>query len=322
MKPLIGLVAAFFLAFPASAQVVTPSLDPSEPALRPAAVGWKALSAVAGGFTDRAGERTQDQEVTFESTGSRSDALLTYAFENGGAAEVSSSMTGQSASPEGTATQPVDQSSSTTRFQLGVQGSDFFSMGLGYRVVEGEVLLGSSDGTLKAKRTHAGGALTIQLGDSFYVGGSAERVREVSDLYVENAWTEFGGGLAVLTGQPGETRFRLEYSFIASPQSVQVASEDKAESAHPGSDHHRAAIELEMSGLLFAAQGSSLTERVQTLGANSQVSQQTVTTYTKAGVVWVPKMGMSLGFYFGNKTKTQLYEETLSDFEVKLGYLF
>ncbi|MDT8446143.1 MAG: hypothetical protein RRB13_04530 [bacterium] len=313
---------ALFWTGAAPAQVITPSLDPSVASMGPAATGWKTEDVVALAYTDRTGKREQSGVQQYEFTGSQSDVMLALTME-GAAFELASSNQSTGTKPEGVYDQPVPISNKTAQANLAIQGNDFFSMGLGYRTEEKERWLSQSYPHDRTKLTYAGGALSVRLGESFYVGGGASRVREASDLYVDNNWVESQIGLAMLFGQPGDTRFRFEASLTQTPKALQNAAADRAPAAHPGSDLQRGALELEFSGLLFSFQGDQLIERVVTVdAATGQTSSQTESVSSRAGVLWVPEMGMSLGFYFGNQQVKQLYTDSFSDFQVKLGYLF
>ena len=304
-----------------SAQVVVPALDPTQPTLSAGAAGWREGGVVAGSYSDHAGVRKVGGLEAIKYTGGRLTGLVGMQF-SGVAFELSSIGDRPNAKPGSGFEHPVTLKHDHQRAAFSVMGSDFVNLGLRSESESRVQWLSATAAQAKTQWSKTAGDLSVKLGESFFIGGGYGKVKEKSDLTVENNWTETLVGMGLRFGAPGGSRFRLEVGSINSAKAVQSAYLTKTEAIHPAVDTQLASLELDLSGLLFSASSVVENENVTLIDPVSGQTSGVTRNSSRGGVLWVPKEGMVLGFAFGNEKVTQLYTESFSDFEVKLGYLF
>jgi len=306
----------------ASAQFLVPTLDPTVPTLTAAATGWRTHHVMAASYSDRTGQRKISGVQDFEYAGAVSRAVLGLKFDTTAMdfSGVSESLHTVPAAPY---SQPVTLKREVSRVSLAMLGSDFVSLGL-TSVAEKQTDWASIDyPVVSSKVEKTGGSLSIKMGSSFYAGGGFSRVKESSYLSVDNNWVETNFGAALKTGTPGGTQFHMEFGYFGSPSSQKEAVAGQGAAVHGQTAVQIGTIELDMGGLVFTANGKTEVVNAKIVDLLSGLSADSITTtQSSGGVLWVPQEGMVLGFSFGNKMVTQIYDDSFSDFEVKLGYIF
>jgi hypothetical protein len=173
---------------------------------------------------------------------------------------------------------------------------------------------------------------SFRLAEIFFIAAGMESVIEngtfkneeatslgsitVDGDYVENTWTNTMYGVAFLTGDPGETQFRAEYSMISSPESEKDAEGSKFKASHPQTTTTFATVEAKFSDFLIAYQ--SETEKEAELNDKEKESVKTL-----MGLGWQPMSGLTVSLYaFENKTtQTDSSKNTEQIFNPK-GYRF
>ena len=108
--------------------------------------------------------------------------------------------------------------------------------------------------------------------------------------YVDNAWTNTIFGLGLLTGEPGDTQFRVEYSMASSPESKKEASGAKLESSRPKTTQTYMNLEAKFGDIFISAKNEKEME------AKMDEEEQTVTT-TWVGLGWQPESGITVSAY-------------------------
>jgi len=305
-----------------SAQVVVSPLDPTLEVLNAGAAGWRTTDVIATSHSDRTGQRKIKDVQKFEYAGSVAKATLGMKFDTA-AIDLSNLSETRRTVPEAPYSQPVVLGHDISRVSLSMVGGDFVSLGL-TSASEKKVSWESVDfPKVVSERKKTGGSLSIKMGSSFYGGGGFSRVKERSNLAVDNNWVETNFGAALKTGMPGGTQFHMEYGYFGSPSSRKEAVADLGAAIHGQTVTQVGVFELDLSGLVFTASGKKTVVSAQVVDALTGVSASAITSdESHGGVLWVPQDGMVLGFSFGSKRVTQIYTDTFSDFEVKLGYVF
>lgn len=177
---------------------------------------------------------------------------------------------------------------------------------------------GSIDAEQVDEYTTTGTSLTAswRLGDIFFLAGGMENVTmtgtqststttslsgssSTSADYVENSWTNTLYGVGMVTGSPGDTQFKLEYSIISSPESEKDAEGTKLASSHAQSTTSFAVAEAKFGDFLVGYQ--SITDKEAEI---NDEENETVTSF--AGVGWQPQEGLTLSLYsFDRKVTTK-----------------
>ena len=154
-----------------------------------------------------------------------------------------------------------------------------------------------------------------RFADIFYLAGGVEAVKQtgthkyienaphpltglpvktVADLdYVENSWMNTNVGIGLVTGEPDGTQFKLEYSMISSPESVEEASDGDVASLHPKTTTTFITAEVKFSNVVLGFHREvELEKELEELN-----DQETETIITHAGLSWYPLEGMTLSLY-------------------------
>lgn len=214
-----------------------------------------------------------------------------------------------------------------TRLQLSYILVDSLSLGLGYRQLGKTVkqidvitsthaaftnaggLVQSSEVTRETNETAMGITASWQIAELLYLAlgmesvtltGSSRTVQNASASsptasdtkvnYVDNAWTNMIFGVGMLTGEPGNTQFRFEYSMISSPESKKEASGLKIASVHPKTTLTYMNLEAKFGDFFVSARNEKeVEEKVDN-------REGTITT-NWMGLGWQPESGISVSVY-------------------------
>ncbi|PCI30754.1 MAG: hypothetical protein COB67_00975 [SAR324 cluster bacterium] len=294
-------------------QVVSPSLDPTQNVIMPAASGWRKIASIGVEYLEQSGVREQNQAniYDFDATGYSADIafnISNFFFE--GSVKSLSTATKQPLNNQGT----VNLESTEVRGNFVLFGDDFVSIGLGIHSTVTKDYISSTLQELDTTRTGTIGSLSIAMGDYLKVGGAVERVKEASSHKVDNNWTELTAALALNAGEVGKVQFRMEFSLTTAPESEKQATLNQLANEQPGTLTTRGDIEIMFSGLLFAYR----TRSIEFTEQNQDVKK----IRNQMGVLWVPPSGLVLGFYFTSDSIVREYEDTFTDFSVRLGHVF
>jgi hypothetical protein len=304
------------------AQVATPSLDPTQSVLMPAAAAWRETPAVGIGYYEGSGTRTLEGQQIYQFDTVGLEAALTILSGNfclDGYYEQSQTTVGIDQFYEGS----LNTGRNDARLNIALTGNDFVTIGLGGRSTESKDYLDASGDVEKTTEIRTIGSISIKTLDIFYLGLGFERVKEESSYAVGINWNNMIGGIGMRIGEPSATRLRLEYAIALSEESKNEIRGELAANTHPKTTVTIASAELMFSGLLFSFSGEEtvLDGGVQS-PQNGMVVKRSKRTRNQGGVLWIPQQGLSLGFYFINQTRRESFADEDGLFRVNVGYLF
>ena len=130
--------------------------------------------------------------------------------------------------------------------------------------------------------------------ESVNQSGTKETAAGTSD-YVANSWMTTMYGVGLMTGKPGETQFRAEYSLISEPESVKDADGTKLESVKEKTTFTFMSLEAKFSNFLLSYQ--SETESYDY--SATDLEYNSITNWM--GVGWQPQKGLSVSLFTLNK---------------------
>ncbi len=341
------LLTAFLVgfAFSADAQIATPQLDSGYHTYGGAAAGWRygntvAITAIsAEGKTEYEGEEGGDVVAGLNAVGPEDSsspipfALAAFRGETIAAELYSNLGDGIKTDVEENENSNFYQEEKELRFNLAYVISETVSIGLGYYSMNytSKSVKDSTEDSTDLTTTGTSLSASVRLADIFFVAGGMETVNQVgtydkkgsepsSGDFVENSWTNTMFGLGIVTGDPGDTQFRVEYSMINSPESEKTET-GKAPSEHPETKTTFVSAEAKFGEFLIGY--LSETEKQAEIGGKKEV--ETITT--SMGVGWVPREGLSVSLYSLNNKRTDkqdIGESTanLTGFRFFVGYNF
>jgi hypothetical protein len=334
-------LALFFLD--ASAQFALPMLDRSSKVIVPAASAWRDVNTV--GFNAIANVKG---DVVMKTSAKETD--IGDVSVSGSVPSVVGAFKGESLSLElyySTNTkknvdldfeyaanvnvkQTIDQTLGETRLGLSYLLNDTLSLGLGYRknqnVSEMDKTVtvtgfGSTTSGSKSTETETANSLSVSwvLSEIFFLTGAMESVSYLNATDGTDdttaSWSSMGYGIGLMTGSPGDTRFRLEYSLSQIPKCKD--NNDK--------------VIMEKSTIAYASLGAQFGDYFVELRNKSESSEKdeagsemaTVTTMYGGG--WMPDNGWSFSAYaFGfQKTRKESSSEMIfspSGYRIQVGF--
>ncbi|MBT3226391.1 MAG: hypothetical protein HN354_08725 [Deltaproteobacteria bacterium] len=337
----------------ASAQVATPLLDRTMKVQSSAAAGWRDKSTVGLQAFSATGKVKADSfelgEV--EIGGSIPAVLAAFKGEAIGLELFVSTDTTKKVDlnipiATGIPNQAVktEQKLPENRLNLAYVFGEALSVGLGYRLNEtkeeqtisgslilpvlGAIPLSSPVTSVDGKETETGlmVSASLKLADIFYVAGGMENVdiKKSSDIgsdSVDNAWTNTIVGLGLLVGDPGESRFRVEYAIIQSPESVKAAETGKTAHSHYKTDYNTMSLEAQFGDVLLSYISETSKYDIADSGLDlDALDDEEKVQITLFGAGWMPEEGLIVSAYMWNaKTTKSLTDGTEITFEPK-GY--
>ncbi len=325
-KDQIGLILLFtvFLILPGllSAQMVTASFDPTQPVFLPAAAGWRIDSFVGFSYSEANGSRTIDDDEVYKFDSSGVKANIGGKFSN---ISVEAYLEQQKTDVKGEylVNGWINLDRESGRLSVAMLGNDFVTVGLGGHTDSYRDYFDSSHDSETTTETNVLGSISVKAMDVIYIGGGFGRVKEQSTHTVDNNWNYAALGLGAIFGEPGETRFRFEYSWANSPEAESKRQGEEEEAIHFDTTTTRMAAELMISGLLFSFSGKEETRKLnETFSIGDEDYNDIKIMINEAGVLWVPQNGLTLGFYFGSKETDFYFKDKLSEFKVNIAYIF
>jgi len=315
------LAAAILVAKAASAQVATPSLDTTQPVSMPSAAAWRETASDGAGYFKGSGTRElENQQIyQFDTTGMEASFTLQASnfFLDGYHRQTTTNVKLEQYY-EGT----IQLGGSDSRVNLALAGNDFVTIGLGGRSLIGQVFIDATHDAEETTETRTIGAISMKTLDMLYLGLGFERVKEENSYAVGLTWNNLIGAVALRLGQPGGTRFRVEYAIEVSDEAQNEIRGGLQENIHPATVVTTASCELMFSGLLFAFKGEETRLDSRSASQNGKVVDEAKRTLTQGGVLWIPEKGLSLGFYFITLTHQESFTDNNGLFRVNVGYLF
>ncbi len=320
-KILLFLLGMLFLGVhPGFAQVVTPSMDPTQSILMPSAAGWREKPAIGIGYHEGSGTRDLQDEQIYQFDDSGMDGNLSFKAGNV-FVEMYASQKKTDVKREQYYDGRINLQTNDGRLNIALAGNDFVTIGLGVRATESidQISAVFENETTNALRTI--GSISVKTLDMFFLGLGFERVKEESSYAVDLTWNNLIGGLGLQLGQPGGTRFRVEYSLANSESEENGLEGDQEVNRHPATSITRASVELMFSGLLFSLLSEEASIEVDMI-ENSEPIDEIKAANSQGGVLWIPENGLSIGFYFLTNTVQSSYDDSKGSFKVKLAYIF
>lgn len=321
-KGLLILAALCLMATDGYSQVVTAPLDPTAPVRMSSAAGWREKSVAGVTYRESNGNRELDSVDIYKLDTAASTANLAFHFSNmaleGYIRTMNTDVTLERYYPG-----RINLKLEDTRLSIAMSGNDFVSVGLGGQTIKTEDYIDATNDAETTKQTGVHGSISMKFMDGFFLGGGFERVKQESSFTVENVWNTVTGGIAMMLGSPMGTRFRAEYSLSNSPKAETDAQGELLAAVHNKTTVTRMAAELQLKGLVFAANGHETKVLLDTpVVFDGEEYAERKSTITEAGVLWVPPAGMTLGFYFATETTSFFYEDYKTEFRVNLAYVF
>lgn len=301
-------------------QVITPSMDPTQPILMPSATGWREKPAVGISYYEGSGNRELADEQIYQFDESGLEGNLAFKLGNV-FVETFLSTEQTDVRLERFYDGQINYQLDDGRLSLALAGNDFVTIGLGVRATESKDHISAvySDETTKALRTI--GSISVKTMEMFFLGLGFERVKEESSYAVDLTWNNMVGGVGLLLGEPGSTRFRAEYSLASSSEKENGIQGNMAESRHPATTITRISAEMMFSGLLFSLSSEEAVYQVD-ITENGEIVDEIKAVDNQGGVLWIPENGLSIGFYFLTDTVQSSYDDSKGSFKVKLAYVF
>jgi len=313
---LMGICGCFLLPFIGFPQVATPSLDPSEAVLMPAASGWRESTSVSVSYKEGNGTRTLQDEQIYQFDSSGASANLAFQSDNL-FMEINLDQITTNVKLDQYQNGSINLGKEDGRLHLALIGDDFVSIGLGARSFRTRDYVDATYDSESTSRMSTIGAISVKTMDVFFLGLGFERVKEESTYEANLTWNNIVSGVAMKLGDPGGTRFRFEYDLEFSSEVEVDEQEDIQGNRHPKTSVSTASVEIMFNGLLFSAKNIATLIEVDTSLVN-----EVKKTMTQGGVLWKPEQGLSLGFYFKNYETVSFYEDDDSIFQINLGYIF
>ena len=320
-KSLILLFGMLFVGFqPGFGQVITPSMDPTQPVLMPSAAGWREKPAIGIAYQEGSGTRDLHGEQIYQFDDSGIDGNL--AFKAGNVfLELYVSQKKTDVKLEQFYDGRINLQDDDGRLNIALAGNDFVTIGLGVRSVESKDHISAVYDNETTKSIRTIGSISVKTFDMIFLGLGFERVKEESSYAVDLTWNNLIGGVGLLLGQPGNTRFRLEYSLANSDSQENGLEGDLVENRHPATTVTRMSAELMFSGLLFSLMSEEDVIQVDII-ENGEPIDEIKSVTSQGGVLWIPENGLSIGFYFLTDTVESSYDDSKGSFKVKLAYIF
>ncbi len=352
IKRLTLTMLLVFCYLSASAQIATPQLDRVMNVKSAAAAGWRDSSTV--GLQAFSVEGKSENNETENETG---DTVYGAMVETGDAS-IGGAIPAVVAALKGEAiglelyvstdkTQKnefiggseYEQKMPETRLNLAYVFGETLSIGVGYRLNEtkAEYKDASSGYVGKGDKKETGlmVSASLKLGDIFYIAGGMENVDFTlndsdndptnPDADYDSSWSNTIAGLGVLVGDPGESRFRVEYAIIQSPESE--SSPVYRNASHYKTDQSIMSLEAQFGGFLLSyINDTKKVSEAATREPTVTIDDETVISQIGAG--WAPEEGFIVSAYmvdFKKSSKsTSGYEEkaNATGYQLNLGWNF
>jgi len=336
LKKLIFSAFAMCFALSAHAQIATPRLNSSFHSYSSAAAGWRYNSNIslmgvsAEGKNKHNGTETGDAKAGMSGEGPDGDSSLpflsaavrgeTFTAElytnltNGGMLDVEMDLFGNPSFH----TFNNYHEKKVQSLNLAYMISEDTSVGFGYsntNIRSKIELIGSTyvwQELTDTTTTKLNLSASMRMGEIFFVAAGLESVSEkgkfeaynsfLGGVYTDgdvaaNSWTNTVLGLGLMSGDPDDVQFRLEYSMVSSPESVKKAGGGEIDSDHAATSISYAELEAKFGDFLVAYQNEVEVEKELN---NSEKKNVT----TMVGIGWHPMEGMMVSVYSWEKTYT------------------
>ncbi|MBU2648740.1 hypothetical protein KKI24_28795 [bacterium] len=353
LKRILFIAVALCAAYTADAQVATAPLDASMNSEAAGATGWRFNSSISLWGTVAEGKNAHNgakdtgevkaglpargpddhSSLPHMSAAYRGDAFvaeMTTFLKNGANYDATLDLnTGLVFNSYGLHSERKTQS-----LKLAYVFGESVSVGIGYtkesRRVRLDYLGTSFSQQLLDDRTDIQTSLatSIRLGDIFYIGAGLEKVEETGiygksrtdtgldkgDL-ADNSWTNTMLGIALMSGDPKNFQFRMEYAQITSPESTREGNTPNQKNTHRPTTESNGSIEVRFGGFLIGYHNMLQVE-------DKIDGYDTRTTTTMIGLGWQPLTGLMVSLYSWSNVYTS-NDDNLGEIAAKpKGYTF
>ena len=217
MKNLLILLSIFVVGSinAVFAQVVTPSLDPTNPVEIAAAASWRFGSSVGGGGKWGT-QKSDDEQVDSNTLSNLSDIASVHSsylfayqptsvtFEVSGIVNESEYQWDGS---DSTTDHLTEYENSEVHVKIAIRGNNRVSVGIEYQSVSTKDTSSDTD----AQLTAYGGSFGMRFFDNIFISGGLNRKTLASDEFESDLkWQETIAGLAFQFGSPDQVMFKLE----------------------------------------------------------------------------------------------------------------
>ena len=275
IKLLQILLFFFFVTSSAFGQVATPYLDTVLPTELSSANSWR-FGSTFGGEQIYSDQESKTEKA--ELYNSRSAALIAYqptqvsfelfAFTN----EVDYNW-----DPSTDTFQETKGNAS--KLGISIRGKRQFSVGVGFESSTQE------QGTSKQEKKSYGGSFSLRTFDNLYLAAGLERVTLAFDQGNELKWDKVVSGIALQTGEPGGSIFRIEINGSLSPK---VESDNNS---HQKTTVIQGSVEWLWDGYLLSYRNASTTE--EALNSSEEDTKNSTHRYG----LGIKFENISFGFY-------------------------
>lgn len=320
-----GIILIALLSTTTSAQVVTPSMNPTTPVYMSAAAGWRTTPSVGLNYFDRIGTRSYNDLNIYEF--SSSGYSVSLGFNMGERLAFSASYAAEATTVEKDVYYDgvvnLELSDSQANITLAHEG--FAVFGLGMRTFVSKDHLFPLDREQTTTQTGTIPSMSIKLGSVIYLGGGVEIVKETGTHTVNNHWINTIFGVGIMTEKSDGFQFRIEASATNSPKATATAKQGLDASEHNKSTLTRGAVEMQYKGLVFEAftlvKNEKLLNPIFDPPTNKLLTEINAAS-TQFGFLIAPENGVVLGFHFRSDKTEHIYTDRNDAFVISLAYNF
>lgn len=146
-------------------------------------------------------------------------------------------------------------------------------------------------------------ATSFRIGDVLFLGAGLETVEETGTYeraetgmalekgnLADNSWTNMMLGVALMSGDPENFQFRVEYAQITSPESIKEGDTPNQKNTHRQTTENNSSIELRFGGFLIGYHNMVKVE-------DKTYGYESTTQTTMVGLGWQPLTGMMISLY-------------------------
>lgn len=328
MKNIFILAVICLCSLPVAAQTIVPSLDPGIKLKATAASAWRYSNTVSVNLSQGSGDYQSDGNPVADNDYASTVALVALKWRGIGLeASSETEKVDFDLIPTGSGYIKNNKTAAFLSFLLWDQIGVGFVSG-NHKETEdlGEVWV--------TELAYQGYGATIRWGSFFFGAGERSVTSSGSGFETgielskeELEYKENYYGLAVLTGKPGQTQFRLEYSVASSPEVIEFSSDTgtiaNGNRQTKSTDY---AIEAKFGSLAILYMHSKTTQDKFDELEPALRDNESNREDSRMGVAWIDSGGIYVGLYSGNLKRniinTTEQELDLQYYTINWGYRF
>lgn len=259
MKKLLIILSIFMVGNinAVSAQVVLPSLDPTNPVEIAAAASWRFGSTIGGG--GKGGTQKSDgEQVDSNTLANLSDTApvnssyifayqpTTVTFE---VSAIANETEYQWDGSDSTTDHLTEYENNEVHVKIAIRGNNLVSVGIEYQSVS------KKDASTDTQLTAYGGSFGMRFFDNIFIAGGLNRKTLASDEFESDLkWQEMIAGVALQFGSPDQSMLKLE-GALKIEDAADVELKDGISSYYsPKTTTTQGSVEMILGGLLLSYQ--------------------------------------------------------------------